>query len=179
MEKKGNYFKFGSLMSEIESDKTIKDFKKTTIYQDLMEIDNESIIGDWVKNKYYRTILYWAEPSYAVFIENKEDWKAQKEKSKARELKGIIYLVKISDNLFKFGRTTNMRKRLNQYPRGSEVIKFENVDDMYSSEKILLNCANESDGKQFHGNEYYYYTNPEEPIKVFDLALERIEKTIK
>ncbi len=177
MEKKGDFFSFRSLMNKIESDKTIKDFKKTSIYEDLIEIDKECIIGDYVKNKYYRTILYWAEPTFAVFIENNEDWKLEKKKSQERKLKGIIYLVQIGTNLFKFGRTTNMRKRINQYPKGSVIIKYENVQDMYRSEKILLNCANESNGKLYNGNEFYYYSDTNEPLKVFNLALERIDMT--
>lgn len=173
---KGDLFSISSLLETIESKKKLLDFKKTEIFQNLLEIDKESILGDWCKLKYLRTVLYWAEPTFAVFIENHEDWKEARKKAEARKLKGIIYLVKISDNLFKFGRTENMRKRINQYPRGSEIVKYENVDDMYRSEKILLNCASESNGTLYNGNEFYFFDNPDEPLRVFNLALERIEK---
>ena len=173
---KSDLFSISSLLETIESKKKLLDFKKTEIFQNLLEIDKESILGDWCKLKYLRTVLYWAEPTFAVFIENHEDWKEARKKAEARKLKGIIYLVKISDNLFKFGRTENMRKRINQYPRGSEIVKYENVDDMYRSEKILLNCASESNGTLYNGNEFYFFDNPDEPLRVFNLALERIEK---
>ena len=120
-------------------------------------------------------MLYWAEPTFAVFIENNEDWKEAKRKAEKRKLRGIIYLVKIGEHLFKFGRTENMRKRINQYPRGSQIIKYENVEDMFHSEKVLLNCANESNERLYTGNEFYYFEDQEEPLKVFDKALERID----
>ena len=107
---KGDLFSISSLLETIESKKKLSDFKKTEIYENLLEIDKESIIGDWCKLKYKRTVLYWAEPTFAVFIENGEDWKEARKKAEKRKLRGIIYLVKISDNLFKFGRTENMKK---------------------------------------------------------------------
>ena len=45
---------------------------------------------------------------------------------------------------------------------------------MYTAEKVLLNCANESNGRLYNGNEFYYFEDQNEPLKVFDLALERI-----
>lgn len=173
---KGDLFSISSLLETIESKKKLSDFKKTEIYENLLEIDKESILGDWCRLKYQRTVLYWAEPTFAVFIENHEDWKEARKKAEERKLKGYIYLVKISDNLYKFGRTENMRRRYNQYPRGSEIVKYENVDDMYHCEKILLNCASESNGTLYIGNEFYFFNNPDEPLRVFNLALERIEK---
>ena len=169
------YFSISEFLKTIESKKTRSDFKKTDIFENLLEIDKQAIIGDKCKNKYYRTVLYWAEPTFAVFIENNEDWKEAKRKAEKRKLRGIIYLVKIGENLFKFGRTENMRKRINQYPRGSQIIKYENVEDMFHSEKVLLNCANESNGRLYTGNEFYYFEDQEEPLKVFNKALERID----
>ena len=173
------YFSISDLLKTIESKKTIRDFKKTDIYENLLEIDTQSIIGDRCKNKYYRTVLYWAEPTFAVFIENNEDWKEAKNKADKKKLRGIIYLIKIGDNLYKFGRTENMRKRYNQYPRGSEIIKYENVEDMFSAEKILLNCASESNARLFHGNEFYYFDDENEPLEVFNKALSRIDQLQK
>lgn len=169
------YFSISELLKTIESKKTRSDFKKTDIFVNLLEIDKQSIIGDKCKYKYYRTVLYWAEPTFAVFIENNEDWKEAKRKAEKRKLRGIIYLVKIGEHLFKFGRTENMRKRINQYPRGSQIIKYENVEDMFHSEKVLLNCANESNGRLYTGNEFYYFEDQEEPLNVFNKALERID----
>ena len=170
------YFSISELLKTIESKKTRSDFRKTDIFENLLEIDKEAIIGDKCKRKYYRTVLYWAEPTYAVFIENGEDWKEWRAKAEKKKLKGIIYLVKIGENLFKFGRTENMRKRINQYPRGSQIIKYENVEDMFRSEKVLLNCANESNGRLYTGNEFYYFDDQDEPLKVFNKALERIDQ---
>ena len=171
-----NYFSISELLKTIESKKTRLDFKKTDIYENLLEIDTQAIIGDKCKKKYYRTVLYWAEPTFAVFIENNEDWKEAKNRADKRKLKGIIYLIKIGEHLYKFGRTENMRKRYNQYPRGSQIIKYENVEDMFQSEKILLNCANESNGRLFTGNEFYYFDNEDEPLEVFNKALSRIDQ---
>ena len=70
-----DYFSISKLLKTIESKKTRSDFKKTDIFENLLEIDKQSIIGDKCKNKYYRTVLYWAEPTFAVFIENNEDFK--------------------------------------------------------------------------------------------------------
>ena len=161
-------------MTSINCPKTWKDFTKTDIYRDIDEIDPHAFMRCMVKDKYYRTVLYWAEPTWAVFIENDEDYEDAQRESETRKLKGIIYLVQIGPNLFKFGRTTNMRKRINQYPRGSTIVKYENVDNMYTAEKVLLNCANESNGRLYNGNEFYYFEDQNEPLKVFDLALERI-----
>ena len=57
-----------------------------------------------------------------------------------------------------------------------DIIKYENVDDMFQSEKILLNCANESNGRLFTGNEFYYFDNEDEPLEVFNKALSRIDQ---
>ena len=171
-----DYFSISSLLKTIDSKKTRNDFRKSEIFQDLLEIDKQAIIGDQCKKKYYRTVLYWAEPTYAVFIENGEEWKEYKKRTECNKLKGIIYLVKISDNLYKFGRTENMRKRINQYPRGSTIVKYEEVSDMFRAEKILLNCASESNGKLYTGNEFYFYEDETEPLRVFNVALERLSK---
>ena len=61
------YFSISDLLKTIESKKTIRDFKKTDIYENLLEIDTQSIIGDRCKNKYYRTVLYWAEPTLLLY----------------------------------------------------------------------------------------------------------------
>jgi hypothetical protein len=174
----GSYFSIPKLLETIESKKTLSDFKKTDIYDNLLEIDKESIVGNMCKYKYYRTILYWAEPTFAVFIEAKENWKEAREKAERKKLRGIIYLVKISDHLFKFGRTENMKKRINQYPRGSIIVKYENVEDMYKSENILLNCAKESNGYIYQGNEFFYFNNEDEPLEVFNKALDRIQNYV-
>ena len=169
------YFSISELLKTIESKKTRSDFKKTDIFVNLLEIDKQSIIGDKCKYKYYRTVLYWAEPTFAVFIENNEDWKEAKKKAEKRKLRGIIYLVKTCKHIFKLVSTKNMQKRIKQYSRVSQIIKYENVEDMFHSEKVLLNCANESNGRLYTGNEFYYFEDQEEPLNVFNKALERID----
>ena len=167
-------FRVDKFLVEIQSNKNIKDFKKSDLYRALLLIDESSIIGNSADIKYKNAILYWAAPLYGTFYENGEDFLACKEKIENQNKRGIIYLVKINENLFKFGRTINMRKRMNGYPRGSELLRYEEVDDMVEAEKILLNCANESNGKLWQGNEFYYYTDQDEPFKVYENALSKI-----
>jgi hypothetical protein len=139
-----------------------------------MLVDDSAIIGNQAQFKYKNAILFWAAPLYGTFYENGDDWLACKEIIENQNKKGIIYLVKINNNLFKFGRTINMRKRMNGYPRGSELLRYEEVSDMVEAEKILLNCANESNGKLWQGNEFYYYEDLDEPFRVFEHALSKI-----
>ena len=161
-------------MLSIVSNKTYKDFKQTDIYKAIIDSDNDAIMEGMCKKEYFNSILYWSCPKIAFLIENGKPWKHAKEECIKNEGKGLIYLVKIGENLYKYGRTKNMRKRLSGYPRGSVLLRNDYVNDMINAEKILLNAAKESNGRLFQGNEYYYYENNEEPTEVHNLALKRI-----
>lgn len=170
------YFHIPSLLEELESNKTFKDFKKSDVCKAIQKADESGILGKFAKLEYRHAVLYWAAPTYGAFYENGEDWKTIKNMIEQDNRKGFIYLVLIGDNLWKFGRTANVRKRFNGYPKGSELIRYQAVDDMFESEKILLNCANESNGRVFTAKEYYKFPDAEEPVLVFEKALTRIIK---
>ena len=171
-------FAVDKLLEEIELPHLKGKFKKTSIYKTISEADKEAFINKkshlYAKNKYKNAVLYWAAPEYAAFIESGEDWKSIKDKAIKDKQQGYIYLVKMSNTLYKYGRTNNMRKRMNGYPRGSELIKYDWVYNMVEAERILLNCAEESNGKHDIGNEYYKFDDEDEPLKVYNLALKRI-----
>ena len=158
----------------IYSSKTWKDFRQSGLYRNIVDTDPDAIVGKFIKDEYKRAIIYWAAPEYAFAIDLGKDWQSLREKQEAKNKEGYIYLINIGAHLYKYGRTGNVKQRLAQYPKGSTLCKSEFVKDMYEAEKILLNCANESNGKLFHGNEYYYHTDPNEPYDVWDKALSRI-----
>ena len=159
---------------ESVSDKTVRQFKKSSVYRTIETYDTSAFLKNDCKIKYYNSVLYWAAPEYGAFIEAGDDWQSMKDHSLKLKKEGCIYLIKLSETLFKFGRTSNMRKRFNEYPRGAELIKYDYVSDMIEAEKILLNCAEESNGKHDIGNEYYKFDNPNEPLEVYNKALSRI-----
>ena len=166
-------FNMKDLIERVSS-KTLSQFKKTDIYKVIDTIDKEAFLKNECKSKYYNAVLYWANLEYGAFIEAGDDWENLMFDTQTIKQEGYIYLIKLSDTLFKFGRTSNVRKRLNQYPRGVELIKYDYVKNMVEAEKILLTCAEESRGVHDIGHEYYRFDDPSEPLQVYDRALERI-----
>ena len=156
------------------SNKTLSQFKKTDIFRVIDSIDKDAFLKNECKSKYYNAVLYWANPEYGAFIEFGDDWESLMNDTKTIKEEGYIYLIKLSDTLFKFGRTANVRKRMNQYPRGAELLQYDYVKNMVEAEKILLTCAEESRGVHDIGNEYYRFDDPTEPLQVYFKALERI-----
>lgn len=138
--------------------------------------DPDVIIGNKIKNEYKNAITYWCCPNYAFAIELGLPYEQLRKNEYDESREGYIYVVSIDGNLFKFGRAINVRKRMTGYPKGSKCLMKQYCNDMFESEKILLNAANESNGRLFHGNEYYYFQDIDEPKKVFELAVDRIQK---
>ena len=158
------------------SKKTLQDYKNTEIYESLIQNDPSAIMNGLCKKEYFNSLLYWANPKIAFLIENKMPWRHLKEPSMKEG--GCLYLIKIAEHLYKYGRTKNIRKRLLQYPKGSTLIRHDYVDDMVQAEKILLNTVKESNGTLFHGNEYFYFENDNEPIEIYRRGLYRISKGV-
>ena len=163
-------------MLSLVSDKTLQDFRRTDIYSAIMDSDHDAIMDGTCKNEYFNSLLYWACPKIAFLIENGKPWQQKKQEALKGANMGIIYLIKIGEHLYKYGRTKNMRKRILGYPHGSTLLRNDYVQDMYRAEKILLDTVKESDGRLFHGNEYFYLDNDDVAIKCYKKALEKIAK---
>ena len=161
-------------MLKLVSNKTLRDFRYTEIFKAIIESDNDAIMDGYSKIEYFNSLLYWAAPKVAFLIENHKPWKEKKEES--LKSGGSIYLIRIGERLYKYGRTKNMRKRILQYPQGSTLLRNDFVNDMIKAEKVLLNTVKESNGRLFHGNEYFTLEDDNEATKIYDLAIERINK---
>ena len=171
---KNGRFNVDEMLEKI-SEKKLSDFKLSEIYDAIIENDNDAIMNGMCKKEYFNSLLYWAAPKIAFLIENNRPYQKFREKIISSEKQGVIYLIKISNNLYKFGRTKNLRKRFLQYPRGSQILKFEYVNNQIESEKILLNTVKEYNGKLYHGNEYFYFDRDSEPIEIFEKSMKKIE----
>ncbi len=156
------------------SNKSMKDLMKSKLITNMILIDPDAIIGNQVKNEYKNAITYWCCPNYGFAIELGLPYDQLRKNEYDESREGYIYLVNIENNVFKFGRAINVRKRMTGYPKGSKCLMKYYCYDMYDSEKILLNAANESNGKLYKGNEFYYFDDINEPFKVFELAVKRI-----
>ena len=163
-------FSVNDMLSQI-SNKTLKDFKKTDIYTSLIENDHDAIMNEMCKKEYFNCILYWACPKIAFLIENHKPWRHLKDV--VLKEGGCLYLIKISDHLYKYGRTKNIKKRLLQYPHGSTLMKLVYVDDMVKSEKVLLDTVKEQ-ANVFHGNEYFYLENDQKAIELYNKGITKI-----
>ena len=85
---------------------------------------------------------------------------AKKEKESSKE--GVIYLLKtresirMNEDVYKIGRTKNMKNRLQQYPKGSEFITTMKVNDQRMCERVLLYTFKDKfKQREDMGNEYF------------------------
>lgn len=66
--------------------------------------------------------------------------------------------VKLNNNIYKIGKTKNIKNRLNGYPKGSKLLFTMPCKDCNESEKLILNYLKNND-KYIHaksyGNEYF------------------------
>ncbi len=160
-----------TIAKKAHSKKTMKEFIKSKLLSNMIAVDPDCIIGKMVLMKYKNAITYWVEPDFGFAIElnvSNEQFNKMKRWEEENQKTGYIYLVQIDEHLFKFGRTTNCRKRLNQYPKGSKMIRKYFSTDMYEDEISLLINAAQSDGILHAGKEYYKFENEREAIAVFE-----------
>jgi hypothetical protein len=137
--------------------KSLAVFKRTKICKEIEQNDPDWIIyinrkNSYVKNKYYDIIWNWASPNPTI---------------------GYLYLIKISDNCYKFGRTNNINRRLREYPKGSILLNYFMVDDMIKGEQILQSEGICSCNKRCYGEEYYEYDSDDDAEYVFN-GIEKI-----
>ena len=166
-------FNVNEMLSRV-SNKTLQDYKNTDIYQSLIENDNSAIMNGMCKAEYFNSLLYWACPKIAFLIENHKPWRHIKDI--VMKEGGSLYLIRISEHLYKYGRTKNIKKRLQQYTKGSTLLCNEYIDDVISGEKILLNTVKEY-ADIFHGNEYFYLDNDKIAIDIYKKGMNRILST--
>ena len=171
---KNDRFYVDELLEKV-SEKRLSDFKLTDIYDAIIDNDHDAIMNGYCKKEYFNSLLYWSAPKIAFLIENGRPYEQYKYKVIESEKKGIIYLIKIGEGLYKFGRTKDIKRRFLEYPRGSQIIRWEYVDNQVEAEKILLATVKESNGKLYQGNEYFYFKNAKEPEEIFEKALKRLK----
>ena len=92
--------------------------------------------------------------------EYEADFNAKKEEESSKE--GVIYLLKtresirMNEDVYKIGRTKNMKNRLQQYPKGSEFITTMKVNDQRMCERVLLYMFKDKfKQREDMGNEYF------------------------
>ena len=95
-----------------------------------------------------------------IIQEYEADFNAKKEEELSKE--GIIYLLKtresirMNEDIYKIGRTKNMKNRLSQYPKGSEFITTMKVNDQRMCERVLLYTFKDKfKQREDMGNEYF------------------------
>tara|TARA_B100001741_G_scaffold303772_1_gene294214 strand:+ start:186 stop:677 length:492 start_codon:yes stop_codon:yes gene_type:complete len=92
--------------------------------------------------------------------EYEADFNAKKEEESSKE--GVVYLLKtresirMNEDIYKIGRTKNMKNRLSQYPKGSEFITTMKVNDQRMCERVLLYTFKDKfKQREDMGNEYF------------------------
>ena len=98
-----------------------------------------------------------------------------KEEESSKE--GVIYLLKtresirMNEDVYKIGRTKNMKNRLSQYPKGSEFITTMKVNDQQMCERVLLYTFKDKFQKREDmGNEYFEGNLDEMKSVLFGIA---------
>ena len=108
---KNDRFYVDELLEKV-SEKRLSDFKLTDIYDAIIDNDHDAIMNGYCKKEYFNSLLYWSAPKIAFLIENGKPYEQYKYKVIESEKKGIIYLIKIGEGLYKFGRTKDIKRRL-------------------------------------------------------------------
>ena len=68
---------------------------------------------------------------------------------------GFIYIVFVN-NLYKVGRCANFPRRLNDYPKGTDMLHVAHVDNMTKAEKMLITLCNRNSHLTLtYGREYF------------------------
>lgn len=107
--------------------------------------------------------------------EYEADFHAKKEEESSKE--GIVYILKtresirMNEDVYKIGRTKNMKNRLSQYPKGSEFIAIMKVNDQRMCERVLLYAFKDKfKQRQDMGNEYFEGNLDEMKCVLCDIA---------
>ena len=86
----------------------------------------------------------------------------QNESNEERSSKGYNYIIRerefirMNEEVYKVGKCEDMSKRLKQYPKGSELVKYATVKDRHMSESLMIDDFKKHfKHRKDIGNEYF------------------------
>ena len=96
-----------------------------------------------------------------------------------KENGGCLYIIqtresiRLEENVYKIGKTCDIQKRLNSYPKGSSLYKMIKVSDRHLAEKLVLREFRQKFIKREEMGNEYFQGNLQEMMQIFD-EFERI-----
>ena len=94
------------------------------------------------------------------------------------KLPNIVYLIKVSDSVFKIGRTHDFEQRYSKDIR-AKADSVVYVDNEVNVEKLLINAYKRAGYELYRGKEWFRFTSFKEVKEIFDKTVETHKKEYK